>query len=253
MNRQPNFWAVIPAAGVGARMQASCPKQYLKLAGKAVIEHSIDSIMSIEGISGVKLCLSPEDDYVTSLPLLGGLVSRVDGGATRAQSVLNGLLSLQEEAADDDWVLVHDAARPCLENDILKTFIQRVEGDSVGGIMAVRAKDTLKQARFENEPKNQSSSIETTRIQTTLIRKTLDRSTIWHAQTPQMFRYRLLIDALSMGIDNGLDITDEASAVEAAGHAAMLVEGSAHNIKITTPDDLAIAEFLLSRSLTKQQ
>ncbi len=246
MNDQVNIWCVMPAAGVGTRMQAHCPKQYLSLAGKTVLEHSVSLFLALKQVQTITVCLSKDDAYADNLALFSNRVLRTDGGNTRAQSVLNGLKSLKNNAANDDWVVVHDAARPCLEPALVACLISQLEQDAVGGLLAVPAKDTLKLVKSDDELLRQPPANNTSLT----VSRTLDRALIWQAQTPQMFRYGLLLNAIESALDSGVDITDEASAMEAAGHAVKLVEGSAHNIKITTPEDLALAEFLLS---TRQQ
>ena len=236
-NKTNNYWVVIPAAGSGQRMQSSTPKQYLELNGKTVLEHTVSLFSQRNDIAGVIVCTAENDQVASTLPLLKNhdrnlSVSIIDGGDSRAQSVLNGLMALQDKAQDDDWVLVHDAARPCLSGSVLQRLFNQLEGDELGGILAVPAKDTLKVESAAETPK---------------VDKTLDRSTVWQAQTPQMFRYKLLTDALSSAIEHNMDITDEASALESAGYKPRLIEGEARNLKITTPEDLELAEFLLKK------
>ncbi len=225
MTTDTNYWVVVPAAGSGSRMQQALPKQYLSICGRTVIEHTLAVFIANSNVTQVTVCLSAEDQRFRQLKLPQKVVSTV-GGASRAHSVLNGLLSLS--AKDNDWVLVHDAARPCFTHALLSRLIDELAEDDVGGILAVRAKDTLKQASAEPR-----------------IECTIDRANIWHAQTPQMFRYGLLKRALSDALAAGATITDEASAMEWAGHKPKLVAGDARNIKVTTPDDLVFAEFLL--------
>ena len=219
---------IIPAAGSGSRMQQAIPKQYLLLNGIAVIEHTLALFLGRSDFNGVRVCLAPDDTVFSTLKSSQhSKVSAVDGGDTRAQSVLNGLRSL--DAADDDWVLVHDAARPCLSKKTLDSLLSEVKRNNVGGILAVPAKDTLKRADADKN-----------------IGETVDRSTIWQAQTPQMFPYKLLLDCLERALTDGLTITDEASALEAYGHKVKLVTSDARNLKITTPEDIELAEFLLN-------
>ncbi len=228
----PKFWGVMPAAGVGSRMGLDFPKQYLRVNDKAIIEHSIDRLLDDTNIERLIVCISPSDTYFAELRLTNSRMQSTLGGATRADSVLNGLTALHDLAEADDWVLVHDAARPCLEPAMLRNFIAEVQGDDVGGILAQPSKDTLKMASSEAlEPRSQT---------------TLDRTQIWQAQTPQMFRYGLLVKALGHCLSSGLDVTDEASAVEQLGHTVKLVPGTATNIKVTSPEDQRLAEFILS-------
>jgi len=231
------IWGILPAAGVGARMGLKFPKQYLPLGDKTIIEHSIALMLSVSELDCLTVCLSAEDQHFSHLNIdTGGDRLRTTlGGDTRAQSVLNGLLSIQTLTQPGDWVLVHDAARPCLTLAVLERLITSLKSDPVGGILALKSKDTLKQA---NEGNQGAASIS----------HTIDRSGIWQAQTPQMFRYRLLLEALEFCAEKNLEVTDEASALEYAGHSVKLIEGSAANIKVTNPEDQALAEFLLSRA-----
>ena len=219
----PPFWVVIPAAGVGSRMQADRPKQYLKLGQRSLIEHTLDCFLDQPGLLGLVVCLSPEDGWWSQLPCAADpRITRTDGGRERADSVLNGLHRLAElGAAADDWVLVHDAARPNLaESDLLKLLAQ-LQDDPVGGLLAVPVRDTLKLADADGR-----------------VSSTPDRSLYWQAYTPQMFRLGALCSALGDALAAGAVITDESSAMEWAGHRPRLVEGRADNIKITRPEDL---------------
>jgi len=227
-NRAPNFYVVIPAAGSGSRMGNAIPKQYLAINSTTIIEHAVKAFLENSNVKKLVVCLQNGDRHFSETRLEERpKVETTLGGESRAESVLNGLLALN--AHDHDWVLVHDAARPCLSNQLLERLIERLRDDDVGGLLAVPAKDTLKQASGNKR------SI-----------ATLDRSTIWQAQTPQMFRYGVLRESLISALKQGIDITDEASAVEASGFQPKLVEGDARNLKVTTPDDLQLAEFLLT-------
>ena len=224
------YWAVVPAAGVGRRMHTTAPKQYLRLAGCTVIEHTLDLLLHHPRIRGVVVAISVTDTHWSSLPIASNRnVLRVTGGAERAQSVLQGLQALHEWTHAEDWVLVHDAVRPCLQKSDLDTLILALEHDPVGGLLATPVRDTMKRADAEGR-----------------VKATEDRSNLWHAQTPQMFRYGVLTTALQTAIEQGLTVTDEASAVEAMGLAPRLVAGRADNIKITRPEDLALAKFYLA-------
>ena len=233
MIRREHIWGIMPAAGVGSRMESDVPKQYLKLAGRTVIEHSIDLALSVENLQTLTVCLSPDDQFFYSCVSQHPRINTIEGGLTRADSVLNGLKSLVGFAQDTDWVIVHDAARPCLPKAILKSFIDRVIADGSGGIMAIQSKDTLKQSVGYEEHLEVDS--------------TIDRSKIWQAQTPQMFRFAALKESLERCRAAAFEVTDEASALELAGHSVKLYQGSSQNIKITTPEDKDIAEFFLSR------
>lgn len=217
------FWALIPAAGIGSRMRADRPKQYLQLAGKSIIEHTLACFLEHPQLRGVVVSLAAEDPYWPTLACASDpRIQRADGGAERADSVLNGLLRLNELGAEDqDWVLVHDAARPNLARSDLDLLLGELADDPVGGLLAVPARDTLKRAGADGR-----------------VQATVDRSTIWQAFTPQMFRLGELQRALADALIAGVAITDEASAMEWAGQAPRLIEGRADNLKVTRPEDL---------------
>ena len=219
----PAFWAVIPAAGVGARMAADRPKQYLQLGGQSILEHSLGCFLDHPGLQGLLVCLAADDPYWPSLNLAGDpRIQRVDGGAERSGSVLNALLHLHAQGADEqDWVLVHDAARPNLSRNDLDKLLFELADDPVGGLLAVPARDTLKRADRHGR-----------------VAETVDRSSIWQAYTPQMFRLGALHRALADSLVADATVTDEASAMEWAGHAPRLIEGRSDNIKVTRPEDL---------------
>lgn len=219
----PFFWAVIPAAGVGARMRADRPKQYLELAGRSILEHSLDCFLDHPQLKRLVISLSVDDPYWPALPCAGDeRIIRADGGKERADSVLSALLRLAEHGArPNDWVLVHDAARPNLSRFDLDLLLAELADDPVGGLLAVPARDTLKRVGADGR-----------------VAETVDRSLIWQAYTPQMFRFGALHRALADALVAGVAITDEASAMEWAGAAPKLVEGRADNLKITRPEDL---------------
>ena len=219
---------IIPAAGVGSRMQADKPKQYLTILGKTVLEHTLEIMLSHPAISRVIVALSKNDPYAAELTVFSHpKIQLVEGGATRAESVLSALNAVSEEYA---WVLVHDAARPCLTTADLDKLLATT--DENGAILAVPVTDTVKRANIAGN-----------------IIATEDRSQLWQAQTPQFFPLDLLKNALSTGIRQKLTITDEASAMEFAGFQPHLVMGRRDNIKITRPEDLALAEFYLTRKI----
>ncbi|MGY4534246.1 2-C-methyl-D-erythritol 4-phosphate cytidylyltransferase [Pseudomonas sp. TE3786] len=219
----PAFWALIPAAGVGARMLADRPKQYLQLAGKTILEHTLDCFLDHPQLRGLVVCLSVDDAYWPTLAYARNQrIERADGGAERADSVLNGLIRLAElGAGEDDWVLVHDAARPNLSRYDLDLLLAELANDQVGGLLAVPARDTLKRAGPDGR-----------------VVETVDRSVIWQAYTPQMFRLGHLHRVLADALVSGVPITDEASAIEWAGQSPRLIEGRADNLKVTRPEDL---------------
>ncbi|NWD43082.1 2-C-methyl-D-erythritol 4-phosphate cytidylyltransferase [Pseudomonas yamanorum] len=219
----PAFWAVIPAAGVGARMAADRPKQYLQLGGRTILEHSLGCFLDHPGLKGLVVSLAVDDPYWPNLACATDpRITRVDGGEERSGSVLNALLYLHSQgASDDDWVLVHDAARPNLSRDDLDKLLFELADDSVGGLLAVPARDTLKRADKHGR-----------------VLETVDRTPIWQAYTPQMFRLGALHRALADSLVSDVVITDEASAMEWAGHAPRLIEGRSDNLKVTRPEDL---------------
>ena len=223
MSLLPSFWAVIPAAGVGARMRADRPKQYLDLCGRSLLERTLDCFLDHPRLRGLAVSLAAEDPWWPTLACArDARILRAPGGRERADSVLGGLLLLGEQGATaGDWVLVHDAARPNLCREDLDRLLAELAQDPVGGLLGVPARDTLKRVGRDGR-----------------VRETVDRSQVWLAYTPQMFRLGALRDALSAGLAAGAAITDEASAMEWAGHAPRLVEGRADNIKVTTPEDL---------------
>ena len=228
MNHSINFWAVVPAAGVGKRMNADRPKQYLELAGKTVIEHTLLRLLSAEVFTAVVVAISEEDPYWPDLDVsVHKKIITAAGGKERADSVLSALKAIRTVASDDDWVLVHDAARPCITKIDIHHLIDSLKTDEIGGILALSSYDTLKSVQGDN-----------------IIVGTLDRSHIWRALTPQMFRYGLLKNALEAAEGNAA-ITDEASALELQGMQPKIVEGRPDNIKITRPEDLALAQFYM--------
>ena len=224
-----NYWAIVPAAGVGKRMNANRPKQYLPLKDKTVIEQTLTRLIGANVFAGIAVAISEEDPYWPELELSRHeKIITAPGGKERADSVLSGLNSLRDRAHDDDWVLVHDAARPCLTSEDIHKLIDTLKHDEAGGILALSSHDTLK------------------KVEGSEILATLDRRHIWRALTPQMFRYGLLKTSLE-GTMNDPRITDEASAIELKGLRPKIVEGRPDNIKITRPEDLALAQFYLQQ------
>jgi len=231
MSSTPRFWAVIPAAGIGTRMEMATPKQYLTLQGRAIIEHVLLRFCEHPAIAGIVVALAPEDPYWGKLEIIGHeRIRTVTGGLERCHSVLNGLRALQEVASRDDWVLVHDAARPCLRHADIDKLIDILSGHTAGGILAIPVRDTMKRAGPGNE-----------------IETTVDRTELWHALTPQMFRLGLLERALAGAVAAERLVTDESQAVEIAGYRPLLIPGHPDNIKITHRSDLPLAELFLSQ------
>ncbi len=225
------FHIIIPAAGAGNRMATAIPKQYLPLCGKPVVSHSIQTFFACPRIASINLALSAEDFFWRSLSLDSNsrLSLHYTGGETRAQTVLNTLEAMRPLVSEDDWILVHDAARPGLTSALLNQLLDTLEHDEVGGLLALPLADTLKQSNAESR-----------------VEKTIPREGLWQAQTPQMFRFGLLHRALA-GFEGSP--TDEAQAVEALGLQPKLVVGSLRNMKITYPQDLALMEVLIQKEI----
>ncbi|CAI8799142.1 2-C-methyl-D-erythritol 4-phosphate cytidylyltransferase [Kosakonia quasisacchari] len=225
----PDVCAVVPAAGFGRRMQTECPKQYLSIGDKTILEHAVAALLAHPRVSRVIIAVSPGDERFAQLPLADHpQITVVNGGAERADSVLAGL----HAASGAQWVLVHDAARPCLHQDDLNRLLALSETSRVGGILAAPVRDTMKRA----EPGK------------TAIAHTVERNDLWHALTPQFFPLPLLHDCLTRALNEGALITDEASALEYCGFHPELVAGRADNIKVTRPEDLRLAEFYLTHA-----
>ncbi len=224
-------WALVPAAGSGRRFGGEVPKQYLKAAGKPLIAHALDALLGHPGIDGVVVALAAEDPHWSGWTTLHGKpVVTCIGGGERADSVLAALLALPTGVADDELLLVHDAARPNLHADDVSRLIDAATGCQDGAILAAPVRDTLKRADADER-----------------IAHTHPREELWRALTPQAFRRDLLRRALEAAKSDGLVVTDEAMAVECIGLRPRLVEGREDNLKVTTPADLALAEFLLAR------
>lgn len=230
----PKFWGIVPAAGAGKRMGAPTPKQYLCILGKPVLAHTLERLLAVPEFERLIVALSPEDEYWESLTVAADpRIQTVAGGKERADSVLSALHSLSGLAAADDWVLVHDAARLCITLSDVNRLITQLRDHPVGGILAAPSSDTLKEVDGKN------------------IVGTLDRNRVWRAQTPQMFRYHALKTALEQAATAGLTVTDEASALELQGQLPGIVEGRTDNIKITRPEDLALAAFYLEQQCSE--
>lgn len=224
------FWVVIPAAGLGRRMRSDIPKQYLPLDGHTVLEHSLHRVSLLPAVAEIVVVLAKDDPYWAKqhLDWVARPVTTVVGGKERSDSVLSGLRALASRADNNDWVLVHDAARPCVRPSDIQRLISDCRADDVGGLLAMPVRDTMKLADAQQQ-----------------VEKTLSRDRLWHALTPQMFRYGKLMQALEQVQQKGIPVTDEAMAIELAGMRAKLVEGHTDNIKITRPEDLTLAAFYL--------
>lgn len=226
-------WALIPAAGSGSRVGADRPKQYLEIHGRTILDISIGRILHHPLIHAVYLAIAENDPYwKDSIYVDHADVVVVKGGRERCDSVLNALTQITEKAGLADWVLVHDAARPCIRETDISRLMHELEGHPVGGLLGIQAHDTMKQV-------SQSADVEAT----------IDRNSLWHAQTPQMFRLGILIDAMTRAGQAGIPVTDESSAIEWAGLQPRMVQGHADNVKITLPEDIHLATHFLDAQM----
>ncbi len=226
---------IIPASGIGTRMQSAVPKQYLKLDnGLSVLEQTLKTLLEIEQIKGCVVVVAKQDNEFAKSTFAQHpkLLATAIGGKERFHSVIAGLNALKPFAKDDDWVLVHDSVRPCIEPSDVVSLITRLEHHPTGGLLATQVVDTIKKSDDK------------------VVQATLDRSKLWQAQTPQMYRFGVLSNALENVIKNNLNITDESSSIEHLGLESVLVAGNKRNLKITTPEDLALANFYLSNIKT---
>ncbi|WP_106418393.1 2-C-methyl-D-erythritol 4-phosphate cytidylyltransferase [Salinicola tamaricis] len=223
------LWLIVPAAGRGSRMQADRPKQYLALHGRSVLARTLERLHQAFPEAALRLCLDPDDAYFDPDDVPFSEWQRVDGGSERVDSVRRALSSIAAEAAADDWVLVHDAARPCVQLCDLTALSLALEEEAIGALLAAPVADTMKRADARGR-----------------VSHTEPRDGLWHALTPQAFRYDLLRQALDAALATGTAVTDEASAIEAMGLAPLLVSGSRDNLKITRPEDLILAARILS-------
>lgn len=234
-----NVWVVIPAAGIGSRMRTEIPKQYLRVHSKTILEHTINCFLELDSITGIVIVLGEGDPYWSDVALnlkknnsfKKTPIKIAVGGVSRAETVSNGLMFLENEMnlVDDQWVMVHDAARPCLRNKDLMSLLKVRDSAYAGGILASPVKDTMKRADMSNN----------------FISHTEPRERLWHALTPQMFRLGELSRALKSALQRKVSITDEASVMELMGASVVIIEGASDNIKLTTPSDLPLIEFLL--------
>lgn len=222
------YIALIPAAGVGARMAANGPKQYMMLGGQPMLRHTVAAFVASPLVAHTYVVVSADDPHIdTVLPAQDRVTVLRCGGASRLESVRNGLAELHGSVNEDDWIMVHDAARPGLTPALIERLVTRTGDHAVGSLLALPVVDTVK--------RDVAGDV-----------ATIARDGLWLAQTPQMFRYQLLRNALAAATDPSL-ITDDASAVEALGLAPLLVEGHPCNLKVTRPDDVRIAEMYLSQ------
>ncbi len=234
MNKQNRYWFVVPAAGIGHRMAAAVPKQYLELHGKTVIEHTMSRLCRHPQVSGVVVAISADDEHWQQLDLSDDdTIYVAEGGAERCHSVLNGLQLLSGFAAANDWVLVHDAARPCIHHADITHMIDSLKEHPVGGLLGLPVTDTMKRSNTNGD-----------------ILETVSREHLWRALTPQMFRLGQLQQALQTALADGFLVTDDASAIEYAGLKPRMIAGRGDNIKITRPEDLSLAEMYLTQQET---
>lgn len=223
---KPKIIAIVPAAGIGSRMQSNLPKQYIKIQNCTVLEHTLKTLLLHPNIHRVIVSLNKQDMYFNTLKISSNFrVISVIGGTERIHSVLSGLVF----KTDADWVIIHDAVRPCLSYKDLENLIAIIKKNPVGAILARPVSDTIKYSDFRQKK----------------VLYTLNRANLWHALTPQLFQINLLKFCLKKIIQDNINITDEASALEYCGYKPLLVLGSSKNIKITWPEDLILAKFYL--------
>jgi len=231
----PRLFALIPCAGTGSRSGSVMPKQYRTVAGRDLLHYTLAAFDACSEFTQTLVVIAPDDGHFDARRFSGlRFAVRRCGGASRQASVFNGLAALAEFGArDDDWVLVHDAARPGITPALIRSLVEALKDDPVGGIMALPVADTLKRVAPGDGQAH--------------IARTESRDGLWQAQTPQMFRVGMLRTAIERAQQDGHDLTDEASAIEWLGHAPRLVQGSLRNFKVTYPEDFALAEAILSR------
>ena len=223
------LWAVVPAAGIGSRFGNGTPKQHQRLAGRSVIEWAILPFLERTDIVGIVIALADDDKNWSQADVVDARVILAKGGSERSESVLNSLQAIHERADPMDWVLVHDAARPCLDGGDLQRLIQTLQEDPVGGLLATPVHDTLKRDSGNGR-----------------VESTVERRGLWRAMTPQMFRYGILCSALERAVSQQLSVTDESMAVELMGEHPVLIQGRADNMKITSREDMLRAESVLA-------
>jgi 2-C-methyl-D-erythritol 4-phosphate cytidylyltransferase len=230
------LWAIIPAAGSGQRLGNAVPKQYLRMLNVPVIQHAIEPFLQIRSLNKIVVVVAEHDQHWQQLPLAQHhKIVTANGAAARYQTVFNGLMAIDELAHENDWVLIHDAARPCIAYDDIMKLITGCQDDEVGGLLAAPIADTLKLSATNQR-----------------VMQTVPRDHLWRALTPQLFRYGTLFSALRYAINENIAITDEAMAIELLGLSPKIVPGRADNIKVTYPEDLRLAEFILQERKDKK-
>ena len=222
------IWAIVPAAGIGHRYGSAIPKQYLSLCGTPVLLHSIKRLLEIKEVEQIFVPLGSDDTLWKNLEFSHPKVKTITGGCDRSQSVINALEGLSNLAKEGDWVLVHDAVRPCVTEFDIKKIIREVRNDDVGGLLAYQVVDTIKELDDSDG-----------------VIKTIDREKLWCALTPQMFRYELIKKALRAAVLSDQPVTDEASAIEFLGLSPKIIPGEKSNIKITSAEDMLLAELII--------
>ena len=228
------IWAVIPAAGVGERYSSDIPKQYLSLNGMPVLLHSINKFVKLDEIHEILVALNPDDEFWQKLNFSHPKVKTINGGPERCNSVNSALEELSGRAENGDWILVHDAVRPCISDFDLNKIIEMIHDEDVGGLLACPILDTIKEVGDNLD-----------------VLKTIPREGLWSAMTPQIFRYELLKKALNAVLNSARSVTDEAKAIELIGLTPRIIEGDKTNIKITHPSDMVLAESIINVWLNK--
>ena len=235
------IWAIVPAAGIGKRMQSDIPKQYLSLNGRPILEYTINTLLQNKNITGLVIALQADDDCFSDLKIDSDkTILRTEGGNERADSVLNAIKELFNHTqfdAENDWVMVHDAVRACLREEDIDKLVAEVAENPNGGLLALPVRDTMKRQTADGDMAT--------------VANTIDRENLWHALTPQYFPAKNLKAALEKAAQENLDVTDESSAMELAGFSPVLVHGNEDNIKITRPDDLRLAGLYLNSRKSK--
>ncbi len=227
-----NYYLIVPASGTGSRMGAKVAKQYLQLDnGKSVLDQTLEILVGIDKIKGYTIAISATDELFKKSEFAKHpkLLSITTGGSERFQSVVNALEQLKPHVQDNDWVLVHDAARPCVKAIEVINLMDELKDHPTGGLLATKTVDTIK------------------KVNNNIVKSTIDRSKLWQAQTPQMYRFGVLSKALKIAVDDNINITDESSAIENLGLDSVVIPSSKSNIKITNSEDLELANFYLKQ------
>lgn len=228
------LFAIVPAAGVGSRMGADMPKQYLPLVDQTVIEHTLSKLLQVSAVQKIIVCLAAEDQIFHSLPCAKSeRIITVEGGVTRGESVCNGLHWLVANGFEHAWALVHDAARPCVNPKRIEQLVHECAVQNTGGILAIPMANTLRRVDDQKFGKTE----------------TVSRENMWAAHTPQLFRVNELLNGLAIASASATSITDEASAIEAAGGGVLIIEDESCNIKVTRPEDMLLASVILNAQL----